>query len=413
MQSYRGGIIVQYTDILDNYSIDVFNGNFRELHSKDVQTETKLDSEIDRAKAAEARNAGNISLESARAAQRESEIETNLAKARDDLTAAINAARKALTDYTDSRVANIINGAPETLDTFKEIADAIQANSGVMDTLNNAIGQKAQKSDLTAHTGNNTIHITDEERTKYNDAANPQFETADTRTNIASGETPSTLFGKIKKYFADLKAVAFSGSYNDLSDRPTIPSKLSQLTNDAGFTHIADGNYVRCGTGQYSSLADFWTAANNLIKINSGQIAVMRFKDTGGFTPSKTWWKAIVSSQNLVGNGKYGVGGSVILFNTDPSVYLGYIGGGATDVSDISATWHKIDVSTIVLSGTLAKGTASLAFTDSAISTTALIDIYTDIYGLAPKAATVSGNTLTLTFEAQSKAVAVKVKVRN
>lgn len=48
------------------------------------------------------------------------------------------------------------------------------------------------------------------------------FSQASTRANIESGETISTIFGKSRKWFADLKAVAFSGSYNDLSDKPAI-----------------------------------------------------------------------------------------------------------------------------------------------------------------------------------------------
>jgi phage minor structural protein len=48
----------------------------------------------------------------------------------------------------------------------------------------------------------------------------PTFTEASTRTNIASGETLSGIFGKIKKFFTDLKTVAFSGSYNDLTDTP-------------------------------------------------------------------------------------------------------------------------------------------------------------------------------------------------
>ena len=50
------------------------------------------------------------------------------------------------------------------------------------------------------------------------------------RTNIAAGEKLSVLFGKIKKFFADLKTVAFSGSYADLSDKPVIPEKNKVLT---------------------------------------------------------------------------------------------------------------------------------------------------------------------------------------
>lgn len=47
------------------------------------------------------------------------------------------------------------------------------------------------------------------------------FTQAGTRENIRSGEKHKTLFGKIAKYFSDLKPVAFSGSYNDLQDKPS------------------------------------------------------------------------------------------------------------------------------------------------------------------------------------------------
>lgn len=47
------------------------------------------------------------------------------------------------------------------------------------------------------------------------------FTVAGTRVNISTGEKLSIALGKIAKFFADLKTVAFSGSYNDLSNRPT------------------------------------------------------------------------------------------------------------------------------------------------------------------------------------------------
>lgn len=49
----------------------------------------------------------------------------------------------------------------------------------------------------------------------------PTFTQATTRANIASGEKLSVIFGKIMKWFVDIKSVAFSGSYNDLLDKPT------------------------------------------------------------------------------------------------------------------------------------------------------------------------------------------------
>lgn len=58
------------------------------------------------------------------------------------------------------------------------------------------------------------------------------FTEASTRANIASGDTFSTILGKIKKFFTDLKTVAFTGAYSDLSGQPT---NVSQFTNDSGY----------------------------------------------------------------------------------------------------------------------------------------------------------------------------------
>lgn len=44
----------------------------------------------------------------------------------------------------------------------------------------------------------------------------PSFTQAETRVNLASGEKIPVLFGKIMKWFSDLKAVAFSGKFTDL-----------------------------------------------------------------------------------------------------------------------------------------------------------------------------------------------------
>lgn len=55
------------------------------------------------------------------------------------------------------------------------------------------------------------------------------------RENISSGESISTTFGKISKWFSDLKTVAFSGNYNDLSNRPAIPKNVSELNNDSNY----------------------------------------------------------------------------------------------------------------------------------------------------------------------------------
>jgi len=54
-------------------------------------------------------------------------------------------------EYVDTAIADLINGAPTTLDTLKEIADAMKANKDVVDALEAAVGSKANASALTAH----------------------------------------------------------------------------------------------------------------------------------------------------------------------------------------------------------------------------------------------------------------------
>ena len=51
-------------------------------------------------------------------------------------------------EYTDSEIAGLINGAPTTLDTLKEIADAMAENQTVVEALDAAIGTKAAKTDI-------------------------------------------------------------------------------------------------------------------------------------------------------------------------------------------------------------------------------------------------------------------------
>lgn len=125
-----------------------------------------------------------------------------------DPTAALGAATKQYVDsaktsatssansYTDTKIAGLINGAPETLDTLKEVADAIAANADVVSALDSAIGKKANASDLTSHTGNSTIHITSSERTKWNAAEVNQNAFSNVKVNsttIAADSKTDTL----------------------------------------------------------------------------------------------------------------------------------------------------------------------------------------------------------------------------
>lgn len=59
----------------------------------------------------------------------------------------------AMNTAISTAISNLVNGAPETYDTLKEIADYISSHQDVVDTLNAAIGQKADKATTLAGYG--------------------------------------------------------------------------------------------------------------------------------------------------------------------------------------------------------------------------------------------------------------------
>lgn len=132
------------------------------------------------------------------------------------------AAASALSDaksYTDSAIGDLINGAPTTLDTLGEIATAMEDHISVVDALDKAIGTKANASDLASHTGNKSNpHGVTAAQVGLGNVGNfkavstvasqglTNAEKSNARANIGAGTS------------------SFSGNYNDLSNKPTIPT---------------------------------------------------------------------------------------------------------------------------------------------------------------------------------------------
>lgn len=245
---------MKYPKQTENYDVDVFNDNFYELNLKgdqlgrDLQAESTradaaekanaaaISAEKTRAMAAEQTNASAISAETERATAQETIIDNKFTAEAAAIRSLIDTAYASANGYTDEKIADLINGAPETLDTLKEIADALEQSKDVVEALNNAIGTKADQNELDLHTSNTEIHVTYADKSKWN---NPAFQTASTRTNIVSGESAFTLWGKVKKWFSDMKDICFSGKYKDLDEKPYVNG-----------LQMVDGNhnYVVCDT---------------------------------------------------------------------------------------------------------------------------------------------------------------------
>ena len=103
----------------------------------------------------------------------------------------------------------------------------------------------------------------------------PTFSMAATRANIVSGETLSTLFGKISKWFDDLKTVAFTGSYDDLSSKPTIGTGSLTLDQNGGNITTFSANATSNQT--FSVTTDKWHTMT--ATVSSGQISFSGIDD--------------------------------------------------------------------------------------------------------------------------------------
>lgn len=88
--------------------------------------------------------------------------------------------------YVDEAVANLVNSAPEALNTLDELAAALGDDANFATTVTNQIASKANQTSLDSHTSNTTVHVTADERTAWNNKSN------------------------------------FSGDYNDLTNAPSI-----------------------------------------------------------------------------------------------------------------------------------------------------------------------------------------------
>lgn len=192
---------------------------------------------------------------------------------------AIDVSYQQSTEYTDQKIADLIGGAPTTLDTLKEIADAISENQSVVEALNSAIGTKANDTDFQNHKSNPTIHITANERTSWNNKADKNHGNHISGTTATSGRflkstatSGTTAWGSVGKEditgalgytpvnpknalildsyvnesnsYAQTKCVTIVFPYNG-SISPAYPSSLIRLTCMHNTTVLSDaGMYI-------------------------------------------------------------------------------------------------------------------------------------------------------------------------
>lgn len=113
--------------------------------------------------------------------------------------------------------------------------------------------------------------------TKTGDASTTTaaFTAAEARALPTTGESLAIIIGKVIKYLADLKDVAFSGDYNDLSNKPNSIKYHDLSVTTATATYTAEGTVLNVSlidaTTKESALADVTIDADNKVTITCAE----------------------------------------------------------------------------------------------------------------------------------------------
>lgn len=183
--------------------------------------------------------------------------------------------------YTDDKIADLINGAPETMDTLKEVADAISANKTVVEALNESIGTRAKAADLTAHTVDKSnphgvtksqVGLGNVPNVATNDQT-PTFTQAAALENITTGEKLSIMLGKISKAISDFighignkenphgvnKEQVGLGNVENTADK----DKSVKYATSAGNAGTVNGHVVNADVPEDAQFTDTWRPLGN------------------------------------------------------------------------------------------------------------------------------------------------------
>jgi hypothetical protein len=123
--------------------------------------------------------------------------------------------------------------------------------------------KKVSLGESTEYTDDRFSKLDDAKLDKTGDASNvtSDIQSATIRTNLTTGEKLAVSLGKIKKFLSDLKTVAFTGSYADLTEKPTSMTANggnadtvnnhtvdTDVPEDAKFTDTTYDAFVKSGT---------------------------------------------------------------------------------------------------------------------------------------------------------------------
>lgn len=171
--------------------------------------------------------------------------------------------------YTNTEIAALIDSAPETLDTFKEIADAFAEDQEVLNTLNAAIGLKANQTALDAT--NTKVTALETSKADKDDVPNTYLEDATVVDNVLTVSR------------SDGTSFQFEGG-----------GGLTTLNTDTKLTSLEPNIYhVFKGSGFWGGSIKFYfdgSTTNSYVSIRNGFINVTDSYDSYNMTTMKQFF---------------------------------------------------------------------------------------------------------------------------
>lgn len=203
------------------------------------------------------------------------------------------------TTYVDNKVAALVNGAPETLDTIDELATALKDNKDIITVLENAIASKSDKSELSSK--QDTIADLESIRTNStngqtaynwgNHADAGYLQTIPTEYVTESELNAKNYLTSIPSEYVTETELTNKGYATSAS----IPTKTSQLTNDSGF--ITQLKTVMSQSLIGSGNVDLTEAITNAV--NNTNIESIKFKGILNVWSDFTKLKSLMDSINV------------------------------------------------------------------------------------------------------------------
>ena len=149
-----------------------------------------------------------------------------------------------------------------------------QTNSSADDFIKNKPSIPTKTSDLTNDSGFITTSAIPTKVSAFTNDAGYLNEIPD--DSVGLNQLDSTIVNALnninnKANTADLASVAFSGSYNDLANKPTIPTKTSDLTNNSNF--VSNTSYATANTGGVVKVGSGLSITNGVLSTTGGGVA--------------------------------------------------------------------------------------------------------------------------------------------